>query len=58
MARSLLEQLPSKRDGREWHFVLLGETIATDWKKNARESKLLDYARLRRTSTARQERRI
>ncbi len=52
-----INELPEdKRDGREWHYVLLGETIVRDWKKkNARASELLDYSRLRRTSTARQE---
>ena len=47
------------RDHREWHYVLLGETIVHDWKnKNARVSELLDYARLRRPSSPRQERLI
>lgn len=52
-----INQLPeAQRDGRQWHYVLLGETIVKDWKKkNARASELLDYARLRRSSTARQE---
>jgi type III restriction enzyme len=36
--------------------VLLGETIMKDWtKKDPRASEVLDYARLRRFSTARQE---
>lgn len=52
-----INELPEEqRDGRLWHYVLLGETIVKDWKKkNARASELLDYARLRRSSTARQE---
>ena len=52
-----INELPeSQRDGRDWHYVLLGEMIVRDWKKkNARASELLDYARLRRSSTARQE---
>lgn len=55
-----INQLPEEqRDGREWHYVLLGETIVKEWKsKNARASELLDYARLRRGNTARQERLI
>ena len=45
-----------QRGGRMWHYVLLGETIVKDWKKkNARASELLEYARLRRTVSARQE---
>lgn len=52
-----INELPEdQRGGRQWHYVLLGETIVKDWKKkNARASELLDYARLRRSSTARQE---
>ncbi|MGQ2915234.1 DEAD/DEAH box helicase family protein [Microbacterium aurantiacum] len=52
-----INELPEEqRDGRLWHYVLLGETIVKNWKKkNARASELLDYARLRRSSTARQE---
>lgn len=48
---------PEQRDGREWAYVLLGESIVEDWhKKNATVTELLAYARLRRTTTARQER--
>jgi type III restriction enzyme len=46
---------PSQRDNREWHYVLIGESIVREWhSKNERASQLLDYARLRR-STSRQE---
>lgn len=52
-----INELPDEqRDGRLWHYVLLGETIVKDWKKkNARASDLLDYARLRRSNTAQKE---
>jgi type III restriction enzyme len=55
-----INQFPEEqRDGREWHYVLFGETIVEEWKgKNARASELLDYARLRRNSTAPQERQL
>lgn len=44
---------------REWHYVLLGETIVREWKaKNARVTELLEYARLRRMDGPRQERLI
>lgn len=53
-----INELPEElRDGREWAYVLLGETIVDEWKKkNATVGDLLSYARLRRTTTARQER--
>lgn len=53
-----INELPEEeRDGRDWAYVLLGETIVNEWhKKNATVTDLLDYARLRRTTTARQER--
>ncbi len=45
------------RDSRRWDCVLLGETVIVEWeKKNASVTDLLDYARLRRVSTAKQER--
>jgi type III restriction enzyme len=46
-----INSLPEeRRDGREWHYVLLGEATAREWKaKNARVSELLEFARLRRT---------
>lgn len=41
----------SLRDDREWHYVLLGETIVKDWhSKNARAAELLEFAQLRRLS--------
>ena len=47
---------PEERDNREWYYVLVGESIVREWqKKNERASELLDYARLRRVSTPRQE---
>ena len=53
-----INELPEEdRDSRRWDYVLLGETIIDEWeKKNATVRDLLEYARLRRTSTARQER--
>ena len=53
-----INELPEEqRDGRTWAYVLLGETIVNEWyKKNATVTDLLQYASLRRTSTARRER--
>lgn len=53
-----INQLPPEDRGeREWAYVLLGESIVKEWKsKNAKVSELLEYARLRRVSTAKQER--
>lgn len=53
-----INQLPEEqRDGRDWAYVLLGETIVNEWyEKNATVIDLLEYARLRKTTTARQER--
>ncbi|QZY52855.1 DEAD/DEAH box helicase family protein [Leucobacter tenebrionis] len=53
-----INELPEEeRDGRDWAYVLLGETIVNEWhEKNATVTDLLEYARLRRTTTARQER--
>lgn len=55
-----INQLPEEqRDGRGWAYVLLGESAVREWKsKNATVRDLLDYARLRRVSTARVERLI
>lgn len=45
------------RDGRQWAYVLLGESTANEWqKKNATVTDVLEFAKLRRTSTSRQER--
>lgn len=41
------ELSPEQRDGRNWYYVLLGETSVKSWKeKGARASELLAYARL------------
>lgn len=55
-----INSLPAEqRDKREWYYVLLGESTAREWKnKNARVSELLEFARLRRTDGAAQERLI
>lgn len=46
-----------QRDGRMWAYVLLGEDMVEDWqKKNATLTDLLEYSRLRTTSTPRQGR--
>jgi type III restriction enzyme len=51
--RLALEQ----RDDREWHYVLLGESVVKEWKsKNARVSELLEFAKLRRAAAPTQER--
>lgn len=42
---------PEQRDGREWHYVILGEDAVTQWQaNNARLAELLEYARLRGSS--------
>ncbi|MGI9019742.1 MAG: DEAD/DEAH box helicase family protein [Solirubrobacterales bacterium] len=47
---------PEEREGRDWHYVLLGEQSVREWKqKNARVSELLEYARLRRKVKPTQE---
>lgn len=53
-----INELPEEdRDSRRWDYVLLGESVIVEWeKKNATVTDLLDYARLRRLSTAKQER--
>lgn len=53
-----INELPEEqRDGRDWAYVLLGETIVNEWhKKNATVTDLLEYARLRKASSPRQER--
>jgi len=44
------ELAPSLRDNKDWHYVLIGESIVREWhNKNERASQLLDYARLRRS---------
>jgi type III restriction enzyme len=46
-----INTLPAdRRAGREWFYVILGESAVKEWRaKNARASELLDFARLRRT---------
>lgn len=53
-----VNELPEEqRDGREWAYVLLGESIVNEWhKKNASVTDLLGYARLRKVSTSQQQR--
>lgn len=53
-----INELPEEqRDGRDWAYVLLGETIVNEWhKKNATVTDLLEYARLRKAGSPRQER--
>lgn len=53
-----INELPEEqRDGRDWAYVLLGERIVNEWhKKNATVTDLLEYARLRKASSPRQER--
>lgn len=53
-----INELPEEqRDGRDWAYVLLGETIVNErHKKNATVTDLLEYARLRKASSPRQER--
>lgn len=53
-----INELPEEqRDGRNWAYVLLGESIVNEWhKKNATVTDLLDYARLRKASTSQQQR--
>jgi type III restriction enzyme len=47
---------PNQRDEREWHYVLLGEKTAREWKdKNARVTEVLDFARLRRADAPTQQ---
>ena len=55
-----INQLPSEeRDSREWAYVLLGESSVKEWEtKNATLTDLLNFARLRRVSTATRERLI
>ena len=39
---------PYDRNGREWHYALVGESLFEDWRgKNARMSELLAFCRIR-----------
>jgi len=53
-----INELPEEdRDGRDWAYVLLGESIVNEWhKKNATVTELLNYARLRKVSTSQRQR--
>lgn len=53
-----INELPEQdRDGRQWAYVLLGESTVNEWqKKNATVTDVLEFAKLRRVVTARQER--
>ncbi|SIC45856.1 DEAD/DEAH box helicase family protein [Mycobacteroides abscessus] len=53
-----INELPEEdRDGRQWAYVLLGESVVIEWqKKNATVTDLLEYAKLRRLTTAGQDR--
>lgn len=53
-----INELPEEdRDGRQWAYVLLGESAVIEWqKKNATVTDLLEYAKLRRVTTAGQDR--
>ncbi|MET4781792.1 DEAD/DEAH box helicase family protein [Glaciihabitans sp. UYNi722] len=47
---------PEFRDGREWHYVLLGESIVREWHaKGERASALLNYARIRPKNALQQD---
>ncbi|TDK89962.1 DEAD/DEAH box helicase [Mycolicibacterium mucogenicum] len=53
-----INELPEEdRDSRQWAYVLLGESAVTEWRqKNATVTDLLEYAKLRRVTTAGQDR--
>lgn len=53
-----INELPEEqRDGRDWAYVLLGESVVNEWqKKNATVTDLLEYGRLRKRNAARRER--
>jgi type III restriction enzyme len=43
----------AERDGRAWHYALVGEMLFHDWRdKGARLEQLLGYARVRAAATA------
>lgn len=47
---------PYDRDGREWHYALIGESLFEDWRsKNARMSDLLAFSRIRPATDARSQ---
>jgi len=49
-----INDLPADlRDGRDWHYVLLGESLFWDWReKGARLEELLEFARIREAAGA------
>lgn len=43
---------PYDRDGREWHYALVGESLFDEWRrKNARMAELLAFCRIRPAAT-------
>jgi type III restriction enzyme len=47
---------PELRGNREWHYVLLGESVVKDWKsKGARASELLAYASIKPKGVVQQD---
>lgn len=43
---------PYDRDGREWHYALVGESLLEDWRaKHARMAELLAFSRIRSSAT-------
>ena len=43
---------PYDRDGREWHYALVGESLFEDWRiKHARMGELLSFCRIRNEAT-------
>jgi type III restriction enzyme len=47
---------PEFRDDRQWHYVLLGESIVRDWHgKGERASELLSHARVRSAAVSQPE---
>ena len=52
--------LPAEhRDGRSWHYVLLGETLFRDWRqKGARLEELLEFSRIREAADASSQTRL
>ena len=43
---------PDDRDGREWHYALVGESVFEDWRsKHARLADLLAFCRIRPTAS-------
>jgi type III restriction enzyme len=50
---------PEQRGQREWHYVLLGESMFNDWRgKGGRLAELLDFARVRPVAGVEQQGRL